>query len=354
MQTDVISTEEANVKGQDNTAEEPPGPRRWPVLVLLLLLLIGASGYFYLQLRSSQAGVDEQSAQVRAPLSNTTEQLAGLKQQTDSLAMSLQAMDARLDKLRLDFAALHQHNNSDAGWALAEVRHLLVMASHRLLLERDITAALPALQTADQQLQQLPDPALLAVRQPLMTTINDLIAIEQIDIPALSLFLGDLAHRTHRLPLNTMILTASETIAVQTDESPPASGWWDLPGLIWQELKSLVHVSRAGEQAVATLLPEQRYFLYQNLRLQAESARLAVLLGDEPAFKDAVQLIISWLQQYFDTQDNEVLAALDSLERMLVMELDYAVPSLSHAIAALDAYIASQSEQRRSMTATDE
>ena len=79
------------------------------------------------------------------------------------------------------------------------------------------------------------------------------------------------------MPLN-LGGTGAQTSATANDD-PAGSGnrWQRLARSLWQELKSLLVISRTDKNNAALLAPQERYFLYQNLRLQLEAARLAAI-----------------------------------------------------------------------------
>ncbi|MGI9228993.1 MAG: uroporphyrinogen-III C-methyltransferase [Gammaproteobacteria bacterium] len=336
-----------------STAKKPAG-KRWPWVLLLFLILAALAGGAYLYwLQLLQGGNDKQLAALQTRFTGSAQQteqlqqqLQGLAERVDGMSEQVQGLAERADNMNeyatglgLDFSELYQRLNLDTGWALAEVKYLLFIASHRLLLEKDVGTALAALQAADQRLQRLPDPGLLVVRDALIAVINDLQATKQVDITGLNLLLGNLAGRIDKLPLNELVGAKLAAPQDTQDQTPAADGGWNrLAGSVWQELKSLVQISKTDGQGLAVLLPEQRYFLYQNLRLQLEAARLAVLLRDTDAFRYSVQSVIDWLNRYFDDNDTDVSVALDSLQQIVTVDLHPVLPSLARTIAALEAY----------------
>ena len=115
--------------------------------------------------------------------------------------------------------------------------------------------------------------------------------------------------------------------------------WKKIPRLLWQEIKSLVVIKRAGEAKQALLLPGEEYFLSQNLRLELESARLSVLRADSGNLRASIVLIQSWLRQYFDTNDSAVINVMETLDQMQAIELQPALPDISSSVESLRAYL---------------
>ena len=104
-------------------------------------------------------------------------------------------------------------------------------------------------------------------------------------------------------------------------------------------MKGLVVISQDNEEAVIALLPRQEYFLYQNLRVQLESARVSVLRRDTSNLLVSIGLIDAWIVDYFDTADSGVDNIRQSLRQMLALNLKPAVPDISSSLETLRALI---------------
>ena len=90
------------------------------------------------------------------------------------------------------------------------------------------------------------------------------------------------------------------------------------------------------EQAVHPLLPpEQSYFLKQNLILQLETARLAVLQSDGANFRDAVNEARAWTERYFDARDRSVTTAIEQLDALAGERIRVNQPDISASLEAV-------------------
>ena len=118
----------------------------------------------------------------------------------------------------------------------------------------------------------------------------------------------------------------------------------------WQELKSLVIITRNDKDPGALLLPDEKYFLYQNLRLQLESARIAVLRRDSGSFRASLQNVIAWLEKYFNGADAGVSHIMDSLRDRLDLDLDPDLPDISASLDTIREFI----KQRSATLPTDD
>lgn len=317
------------------------------LLALLSLFAIGLSATVYFQLQKLKSDAFELPAsveQVEAGLTGLKLALSGAQKENQQLKIELVTVQRQQADMssRLDLLFQRQDGGND-DWALAEIEHLLIIATHRLLLEHDVPMALAAMQAADDRLRDNDDFRLFPVRQQLTADINALKAVDAVDITGLVLFLSDLVGRVTELPLQKgKIITASEQDTVSLQEQ---SGKWEqLRSAIWEELKRLADIKRLSEESLATLMPQHQYFLFQNLRLQLESARYAALRRDTDNLHVSLDIIRAWLIDYFDTSDNGVANILESVTQMATLELNPPLPDISSSLETLRAYVKRQEE----------
>jgi len=86
------------------------------------------------------------------------------------------------------------------------------------------------------------------------------------------------------------------------------------------------------------LTPKESFFLYQNLQLQLETARLAAMRHDEASFTASLKTARSWLDKYFDSESTDVTAFAASLEGLSGLDIDPPLPDISSALTALRAH----------------
>ena len=262
--------------------------------------------------------------------------LSGINEQSSEQAASTGALREDLKILGQTVMALRQRDaTADPEIILAEVEQLLILADHQLRLDRDAETALTALQLADQRLALAEDPRLMDLRGTLAAGMNAIRSVNRPDIPGMSIYLADLATRVDQLPLKRdQAATASPTATAEPPAEDARPAWRRLLNTVWRELRGLLVISSEDTNPADFLLPEQRYFLTLNLRLQLETARLSLLLGDTENFQSAITLAENWIKRYFTIGDAGVAAILESLELMHGFELKPALPDLSAALTA--------------------
>ncbi len=308
------------------------------IIAVLLIMVIVVAGGFYLAKKTqgvekvAQSLVDTMAARNEAFNTRINNQINEIEQ----LRLQLDVMGDSINSL------YQQQPASNEDWALAEVEYLLIIATHRILLERDVDTALVAMEAAELRLRDLRNPDLVPVREQLVADINQLKTVNNVDITGLSIYLADIIERASSLPLKNVVL---ENLGAQDDkdgsnnQEQAGSVWSNFISTVWRELKGLVVIKRSGETRQALLLPGQEYFLYQNLRLELENARLSVLRQDTDNLRTSVNLLVNWLTDYFKTSDAAVENIIETLGKMSDLNLRPDLPDINSSLETLRAYI---------------
>jgi uroporphyrin-3 C-methyltransferase len=306
--------------------------------LLVAIAALAVSGWQFSRRDGTDPGAAVASLEARvASLGRENEKLEGalgeLRGKADGLTAELAAARARVD-------ALEAGGERDrVGFALAEVEYLLVMATQRLALEKDARTALAAMEAADQRLVGIDAPAMTELRAQFARDMNALRAVPDVDVAGLSLFLADVIQRTGTLPLRDEYLRRREAAEDPAADPGEQGGWGGFWRGIWREIRSNMVITRAEQGAPVVLLPEERFFLVHNLRLQLETVRLAVFRGDTAAFRASLGVATDWIRKYYDTGDTAVANVLDSLQRMSSLRLDPELPDISSSLESTRALI---------------
>ncbi|MBI3560859.1 MAG: uroporphyrinogen-III C-methyltransferase [Gammaproteobacteria bacterium] len=237
-------------------------------------------------------------------------------------------------------ALLFEHEQSAGDdWLVLEADHLIEIASQQLTFNHDVVTASKALQSADERLRASQRPAVINVRKAIAEDLQALRNAAGVDTVGIALNLSSLTHDVGRLPLLTPDPAArSQTPTTTAPASHKIETWSQVPAAIWQDLKSLVVIRNHDEPVRALLAPEQRFFLTENLRLQLEQARLALLSGEAPVYKERIDTAIQWVQRYFDKNAKPTQAALDNLKRLAQIDIAPSLPDLSRSYQAIAHY----------------
>jgi uroporphyrin-III C-methyltransferase len=336
-QVDTVPSEAA-AEPASAPASVPARPVGAGVLLAVLALLValaagGGAVYLWRQdsdaaqaLQLVQSEVEQLQAQQRERDTKFHSDLAALHAQQKAHQDALDALHARQDQT---------HTRSSREWTLREAEYLMQIANQRLQLERDVTSAIVALTAADERLRELAEPGLLVVRRQLAGELNALRAVPSLDREGMVLELISYAQRVDQLPLANAPPKTSSTSAPSNATTPATRDWHVALDAAWQSLKRLVVVRRDSQPVQPMLAPEQEYFLRQNLRLQLEAARVALLRDDPGSFKAGLDSATSWLKQYFDTSDKSVSSAIDALHDMTKLNIRPTLPAIDESLRLL-------------------
>ena len=352
-------TTQATGTGQDAAALPPPqatgsGQARGKsvlAVIALLVALLACGGTFLVWQKLGERLERFASAQVSldAALVAAQERVAAfdaeVEKRFDAHALQLAEQDAALGRQRelaeQTYQALREEVGQDRNrWIVAEIEYLMRIAAHRLALAGDVTAAVAALQTADARLHDLADSAWLGVRERVADEIAALRAVPRVDVEGMALSLRSLAKRAETLPVLGARYSAGDPRGASGGE--PAEGergesWREALDVAWREVKQLVEVRRNDQPVEPMLAPELEYFLYQNLRLQLDAARLALLRGEAPLYAESLRSARDWAATYFDQEHASTQAMVAELDRLLKTDIAPPLPELGEALRELRA-----------------
>ena len=83
------------------------------------------------------------------------------------------------------------------------------------------------------------------------------------------------------------------------------------------------------------IAPDAVYYLRTNLALHLQSARLALLRGEQAVFEQSLDDAAAWLRQYFDADSQQVSSALATIGEIRGGLFDIAPPDISESLRLL-------------------
>ena len=365
------ATEEAVESNPDTTAEEdtpsvepaeeqPPVKQRgnglaWLAL-LVSLLALAAVGYTLSKdwLAAEDSSADDALASLDTRLTATRENLSSLDKRLAELAERDSATAAETDALRQEFdervkglsslparlSTLESSVSSLAGissgrrdtWLLAEAEYYMQIANAQLQLANNPHLAALALKMADERVVQVGNPALIDVRRAISDELAALDVMEKPDLAGATLTLASLARVVESLPMG------SSKQAVE-DEAQPADEEQSGFSRAWSSMKTamsgLVRVTPPDQAKLALLSPDAEYFLRNNLALQLQSARLALLRGEQTVFQQTLDDTSTLMSRYFDVESAQVISAQETLAEIRNSVFTSSVPDISGSLNLL-------------------
>lgn len=366
-ETDVTPVEETAatepVTEEPETREEPPKRQRsgnsvaW-LAFLFAIIAVAASGYVAWQdwRGADDTGTDDRLARLDGRINTLAESQTELDDRVAGLSVPDPAINAELDTLRRDFderlrmldalpariSTLEGSVASLAGvsegardaWILAESEYYMQIANAQLQLANNPHLAALALKMADERIVQLANPALTDVRRALSDELAALDIMEKPDIEGATLTLSSLAGIVESLPL----ASAAEAEDAATEIDPELSG----AGRAWASVKGamsgLVKVTPPERAKLVALSPDAEFFLRSNIALQLQSARLALLRGEQAIFVQTLDDTSALLNDYFDVDSTQVTSALETIADIRGHVFTTAAPDISGSLRLLRQY----------------
>jgi uncharacterized protein HemX len=158
--------------------------------------------------------------------------------------------------------------------------------------------------------------------------------LTELDMAGYAAKLSGIASQVDKLKLPHATTLESE----QPEEIPKEEKEFNLDSVMQdflQGLTSILKVRRHDQPIGAMLEPDQTFFLYQNLRLQLEGARVALLRRDQPLFDESLQRIETWIKKFFDQEEALTKSILQEITELRTLELKADMPDITGSLRML-------------------
>lgn len=278
-----------------------------------------------------KTSVQKQNDDLGARLQDYENHLAKQNEQLQNLKLSHGGLTEQLETVRTVAAKGGDVN----AFPLAEVDYLLRLADAKLKLERNVAAARLALDVAQQRLKAVNESSMTSVQTMIGEAIASLRGVQLPDISALAHKLAEMEKEIGGLPLRIVsgvpdIKSRVKPAATASVSADTERSWWDRGSeAVWNQFKDIVVIRRVRSDAPPLIAMEEEFFLRQNLRLELESMRMALLRGDAQSYQDSYELVRKWTETYFDTQDSRVATFLSQLQALQAVQFNSYIPDLT-------------------------
>ena len=210
-------------------------------------------------------------------------------------------------------------------YALAEVEHLLTIASHNLLLGYNYNTTVSALDAASIRLAGIAIDDAKVIKEQLDRDVGILKSSNQVDLSKSILFLSNLSDRIDSLPLKKILMknklqNNKEIDYINEDEVK------NFLTLILEELKSLVIIRRNENVTQDFFLPNEINLLKLNIKFELANAKLALLNRDKKSLENSILQINNYLEDYYDLSNVETQDIHDQLSQ--IVNLDFSTPNI--------------------------
>jgi uroporphyrin-3 C-methyltransferase len=259
-------------------------------------------------------------------------EIAALRREFDERVRLLDSLPARMSTLESSVASLAgvSEGARDA-WVVAESEYYMQIANAQLQLANNPHLAALALRMADERLIQLADPRLTDVRRAIANELAALDMMEKPDIEGATLTLASLARVVESLPLAGATPAAEDAEEIDPELSGPARAW----ASVKNAMSGVVKVTPPERARLMQLSPGSERFLRNNIALQLQAARLALLRGEKAIFEQTLDDTSTLLNDYFATDSPQVAGALETIAEIRGHVFTTDTPDISESLRLL-------------------
>ncbi len=318
-------------------------------LVVCLAGSILASVYLWRKLSNIQEHLARQSADATTVSIEARTMAKNAQDVAREAAARVVVNETRLSEVALQRSQLDELmqslSRSRDENLVVDIESALRLAQQQAQLTGSVEPLLAALKTADQRLARAAQPRLNAVRRALTSDTDRIKAATVADIPSLLAKLDELTRLVGDLPVLNEV-TAAQTLlmantpgAQQKKIKAEDATWQNLWQSSWSavrtELLKLVRVSRIEHPDAVLLLPEQTYFLRENLKLKLLNARLGLLSRQLPSAKADLASASSDIRKYANPTAKSTQVVFALLQQVQGQLGNMVIPGLDDSLSAL-------------------
>lgn len=364
-------------KPKANTNKQKSGGPLLGFFVFLTFLLavagIGAGYYVWQQTQQQLNAAEVERQALEHALGNLNEN-PRMQKLTRNLNKKIDDVNSKYSKLHKDLndviseqeriASIAQNTSETLqrgrkAWMLKEVEHVLRMAQHRLLLDRDFKGALAGLKAADQRLNEIDDVRLIPVRKSIAKQTRTLNQFPHPDYTGIQLQLDNTIDRLKtgllkqavesQQPANAStkeeVITQADAATEQQTKPFTAQQIWemikkfanDTSQKVKAALSESVNITH-GEQKIALFIEQQeKKRAYDFLRNKLLGAKYSVSARNDDAYHQQLNAALAWLEHNDQFTNREVLAK--EIRELNKINLLPALPDISEPSAQLTKYM---------------
>jgi uroporphyrinogen III methyltransferase / synthase len=362
---DAETADNPDNQGPQTVMQRPPKRHSstfFAIITILSVLALAAAGYFFVQqLREKQEGLGGRLSEENQQVFQMTKQITSLQSQLATLQSQLATIQSKvttseskyeralsvvsdtqagkLEQLRSEheqkiYRLQRQLAKTRGDWLIADAEYLLSVANQRLQLVGDVKTTRLALEAADQRLRESGDPGVFKVREAIAHELSVLKEVNPPDVVGIFSRLRNLENRTRDLPVFLPHAGKVKKAGQGEAADEPEQSESVIDSAI-EDLKDLIEIRRVDRPIEAVLMPEEVALIRQDLRLDFEMARLALLQHDETLYKANLENARDWLKQHFDTKDPATKKVLAEIDELMKTPVSVQYPDIGQSLILL-------------------
>jgi uroporphyrin-3 C-methyltransferase len=344
MKDKIVNEQKNNTNKTPPTKSQLPNPKaktitssgtsKFNILgAISLAAVIAATGFFQYRVELLYA----KNSTLEKHLSLLTEQIQKQSHQDGQLTERLAQSSTQLISMGGQLAFMQQTLNQIPGarledWKLAETEYLLRLANQRINLQKEVSGAAALLDSANQIIANLDDPALLVVREKISEEMLMLGNANEIDIQGIysqlqalkALIKNDIQPPTSFT--QTDLSTIKNHIKVEAQQTESSIRLVD-------KLLALVSIRTREGVFDAPLSVEQYQLLEHSLLLMLEQAQWALLKGDQTLYVASLSNAQNWIENKLRHKQADNL--LTNIKTLKSLTIKTKLPDISGSLRVL-------------------
>ena len=266
-----------------------------------------------------QRALAESSARQNAERAESTRQISNRMTRVEDQVDRLLAVDRR-------------------AWLGQEAIFLTRLAGQRLLVARDVDAALSLLGQADELLRDTGEPRFESARLAIARDRAALAAVPSVDQVDLYARLSAIIDQVDQLQL--------EFGKHETKDTPgtvPERSWWDQASAGWRAalaaLSNHLIIRRRSDEFAQLMTPEWAALARQNARMLLEQAQIAMLSANQELFEQSLGRATEFVTLFVEQDPERVTSLVEGIESLRGEEIAPALPNLTDTRSLLESQV---------------
>ena len=326
------------------TRSTPTRTRRPPGRVITAIAVLGLATAVYglVRLDKTRDKLDELRDEVhaltasrdmlRAELDAAVRREQNARRDLESQLAAMKDVNQQLEQFGHSLEELRGRSEGpERAWSRSEALFLLELAHRRLIFDRDVATAVVALESADQRLASLREPAVASVRAQIARDLQALRGVQRPDLTGILARLTSLEERAKDLPVRGLVILERHAPGEKTEAEEGLTGW----NVVRNTLSHLVKVRRVTDRSGEIISIEEQNLRRQHLQLLVFAARQALLRYDGDTYRRSLAAARVWLGENFNLDKSSARSALEEIQALEPIEIDPPLPDISASIRML-------------------
>ena len=223
-------------------------------------------------------------------------------------------------------------------WLGQEAIFLTRLAGQRLLVARDVDAALSLLGQADELLRDTGEPRFESARLAIARDRAALTAVPSVDQVGLYARLSAIIDQVDQLQLEFGTHETKDTLG-----PAPERSWWDQASAGWRAalaaLSNHLIIRRRSDEIAQLMTPEWAALARQNARMLLEQAQIAMLSANQELFDQSLGRATEFMMLFVEQDSERVTSLVEGIESLRGEDIAPALPNLTDTRSLLESQV---------------